>query len=318
MNEKYARFVERVKNITSNRLETEIHDWDVIKNLISCVMNDNVHGTGRNVLDFIDNGSWDYIGNLTFHDSLRRVEFEWSKGTLFHIYIESLMAFENDDIVYVLLKGYYNDEKNLNRIYSPKCSSHTIGKFGEYMINVERIVRREVEDIQIPNINCYTACMLTRPITGQITSNHLSRKLMEGYNLLLASNKFDEILEQVTALDEYDRDSLQEKGNTARRYFEYLLMLINMGINYETEIDYQKQMLGDLVGVIDQLDYTPKGKNDVINTQNTLNLCSHHGGVRITKEMLIDALKILIDIKNAFERTDVDKLRLKNILKNHK
>lgn len=43
-------------------------------------------------------------------------------------------------------------------------------------------------------------------------------------------------------------------------------------------VQYQEQMLGSLVSVIEALDYEPLMKNDVEITKDILNACSHHGG----------------------------------------
>ncbi|WP_216074064.1 hypothetical protein, partial [Acinetobacter baumannii] len=74
-------------------------------------------------------------------------------------------------------------------------------------------------------------------------------------------------------IQEHDRDSLQEKGNTARRYLEYVLILVNIRLMHLNNVQYQEQMLGSLVSVINTLEYTPLMKNDVQIASDILNAC---------------------------------------------
>jgi len=107
--------------------------------------------------------------------------------------------------------------------------------------------------IQIPNINCYTTCIMTRPVKDVPTSNQTSELIMHTVNLTLAINKCLSLLSEVNKIAEHERDALQEKGNTARRYFEYVLMLTNIRAEVRFEKAYQDQMLGNLTPVIRSL-----------------------------------------------------------------
>ncbi|EFM8638837.1 hypothetical protein A5952_005017, partial [Escherichia coli] len=104
-------------------------------------------------------------------------------------------------------------------------------------------------------------------------------------------------------------------GNTARRYLEYILMLVNIRIMHLNNVQYQEQMLGSLVSVIEALDYEPLMKNDVEITKDILNACSHHGGVRIEKKDVIFSLEVIENLIKAIKKTDINKLQLDGMFK---
>ncbi|HAV2166889.1 TPA: hypothetical protein JHK21_002839 [Escherichia coli] len=311
----YSNFFDKINQSINGNFNCEIHDWNVIKYSISILINNNVQGAGCNIVDFIDLGNWDRISAFSFNDSMRRLELEWHQNDKFHIYIESIVFVELNDTMYAFLKGYYNNSTTLNKIYNTRCSSCLFENSGGYMVDIYRTVRRVDEVIQTPNINCYTTCILTRPLNSYVTSPSFSRELMDAINLSLAHEKITSLRHDVINIQEYDRDSLQEKGNTARRYLEYVLMLVNIRIMHLNNVQYQEQMLGSLVSVIDALDYTPIAENDVEIAKNTLNACSHHGGVRITKEDVIFSLDVIDNLIKTIEGTDINKLQLDGMFK---
>jgi hypothetical protein len=311
----YAAFYEEIKNSINEKFEHEIHDWDTIKQSISILINNNPQGAGQNIVDFIDLGGWSHISSFSFDDSTRRLEIEWFANDKFHIYIDSVVFLEMNESIYVFLKGFYNNQVSLNRIYNTKCSSCEFTNTGSYMVDIDRVVKGVNEVIQTPNINCYTTCILTRPLNRSVTSTGFSRHAMDSINLHLARVKIDSLYNEVNEVKEYDRDSLQEKGNTARRYLEYILILVGIRIMHLDEIQYQEQMLGTLVSVIDVLDYTPLMNNDTEIAKNTLNACSHHGGIMIEKKEIIFALDFIKNVISAIDKTDINKLQLKGIVK---
>lgn len=313
---KYSIFLDEIKESINNKFDSEIHDWDTIKKSITLLINNNIHGVGMNVVDFIDLGNWDHISSFSFSDDQRRLELEWHTNNKFHIYIESIVLFEHNNAIYAFLKGYYNNQISLNRIYDTKCTSCSFDNPGSYMVDINRVVKRVFETIQTPNINCYTTCILTRPADGTtVTSSEFSRNLMDTINLFLAHQKIDSLYNSVNNINENDRDTLQEKGNTARRYLEYVLILVSIRLNHLDNVQYQEQMLGSLVSVIDVLEYEPLKKNDVQIACETLNACSHHGGVRIDKKDVIFALKFIKNLISAIEKTDINKLQLEGLFK---
>lgn len=312
----FSIFHEKLAKSINGDFDKEIYDWDIIKRSITILIKDNIHGVGRNIVDFIDLGNWDYISNFSFDDSLRRLELEWHDNDKFHIYIDSIFLLEHNDSIYLFLKGFYHDEISLNKIYNTKCTSCILENTGSYMVDIYRVVKRVNEVIQTPNINCYTACILTRPPIGKfVTQSSFSQSLMDALNLSLAINKINSLYDEVQSIKENDRDSLQEKGNTARRYLEYILMLINIRIMHLENVQYQEQMLGSLVSVIKNLNYTALLKNDVDIAKDILNACSHHGGIRIEKKDVIFSLDVIKNIILAIENTDINKLQLNNIIK---
>lgn len=311
----YSMFSNKTKQSINNKLESEIHDWDIIKNSITVLINDNIHGVGMNIVDFIDLGNWDRISSFSFDDTQRRLELEWYPNNKFHIYIESIIFFEFNSAIYVFLKGYYNNQLCLNRIYNTKCTSCIFENSGSYMVDIYRVVKRVGEKIQTPNINCYTTCILTRPANGNVTSAGFSMNLMDAINLSLAHERIDSLYNDVNGIQEHDRDTLQEKGNTARRYLEYVLILVNIRLMHLNNVQYQEQMLGSLVSVINTLEYTPLKKNDVQIASDILNACSHYGGVRIDKKDVIFALDFIKNLISTIEKTDINKLQIEGLFK---
>ncbi|THE38436.1 hypothetical protein DJ535_12045 [Citrobacter murliniae] len=311
----YSMFSNKIKECINDKFESEIHDWDIIKNSITLLINNNIHGAGMNIVDFIDLGNWDHISSFSFDDTQRRLELEWHPNDKFHIYIESIIFFEFNTAIYVFLKGYYNNQLHLNRIYNTKCTSCSFENSGSYMVDIYRVVKRVDEAIQTPNINCYTTCILTRPANGNVTSAGFSRNLMDAINLSLAHERIDSLYNDVNGIQEHDRDSLQEKGNTARRYLEYVLILVNIRLMHLNNVQYQEQMLGSLVSVINTLEYTPLMKNDVQIASDILNACSHYGGVRIDKSDVIFALDFIKNLISTIEKTDINKLQIEGLFK---
>ncbi|HCW3121129.1 TPA: hypothetical protein OXC77_003980 [Enterobacter roggenkampii] len=300
----YADFLTITSDIINNRYDEEIYDWNVIKNTINHIIVNNYDGYGSNIVDFIDRGCWDRIIDLQFNDTNRQIEMKWRNGWLYHASVESIIVIHYKEMFFVLVKAFYQDTKTLNRLYSPGSRSFSISTFGEYMTEVRRLTRSGEDFIQIPNINCYTTCIMTRPLAGVPTSNHTSEHIMHSINLNLAKNKFEILKNAIEEIYEYDRDLLQEKGNTARRYFEYILMLINIRSGISFDKPYQDQMLGNLTPVLRLLDLSPEDERRITLAQEVLNACSHHGGVRIKKERLIDSLDALITLCDIIKVTD--------------
>ncbi|EPR1090072.1 hypothetical protein [Serratia ureilytica] len=314
----YKLFHSALTSILNGEYEKEIHDWNVIKKILSHVVSHNYQGFGRNIVDFIDRGSWDRISKIDFKDESRQLEMAWTDSWLYHASVESVFIIEYKQAFFVLLKAYYQDKKLINRLYSARCRSYTISNFGDYMLEVERETRTGEEFIQIPNINCYTTTIMLRPPSGSPVSNRTSELLMHEVNLMLAINKFASLLAELEHINEYERDALQEKGNTARRYFEYVLMLVNLRAENKFEKDYQVLMLGSLTGVIKFLGLPDNLKNEVIIAQDLLNACSHHGGVRIEKNKLISAINTLHQLCHWVKGIDFfrvsDEIRSKSVI----
>mgnify|MGYP004706648545 CR=1 FL=1 len=183
------------------------------------------------------------------------------------------------------------------------------------MVDICRVVRGSGETIHTPNINCYTTCILTRPLSGHVTSAGFSINLMDAINLSLAHEKIEALYNEIESVGEHNRDTLQEKGNTARRYLEYILILVCIRINHLDNIQYQEQMLGGLLSVINFLEYKPLVKNDVEIAKDILNACSHYGGSRIEKTDVVFALDFIKNLIIAIEETDINKLQLDGIFK---
>ncbi|MFJ5333070.1 hypothetical protein [Pectobacterium versatile] len=304
----YEEFSKKLSTTIFNNYNIEINDWKIIKEVLSHMIIDNFHGYGKNVVDFIDRGSWDYISVLSFKDENRKMEIVWDENFLFQASIESIIVINFNESFYLLIKAYYQDEKTLNKLYSSGCRSYKIENFGDYMIEIIRETKSGTESIQIPNINCFTTCIITRPPNGRVTSNHASEMVMHDINLKFALNKFISLNNDIKEIGEYDRDSLQEKGNTARRYFEYVLMLVNVRSGIKFEKDYQLQMLGNLSNVINYLGLPKDLKRDITLAQQTLNSCSHHGGSRIDKNHLTSSINTLLQFANWVKTIDFFKI----------
>ncbi|EOR8011481.1 hypothetical protein FVW17_RS17845, partial [Escherichia coli] len=45
----YSNFSNQIKETINNKFDHEIHDWDIIKNSITTLINKNIHGAGRNI-----------------------------------------------------------------------------------------------------------------------------------------------------------------------------------------------------------------------------------------------------------------------------
>ncbi|MFM5441584.1 hypothetical protein ACET9K_19250 [Aeromonas enteropelogenes] len=304
-----AVFHNELTNILRNEYAKEVHDWNDIKNILSHIVTNNYQGFGRNIVDFIDRGSWDYISNIKFKDENRQLEMTWHDGWFYHASVESILVIEHEMAYFVLIKAYYQDRKTINKIYSPRCRTYSVDNFGDYMFEVQRNTRTGNEFIQIPNINCYTTTIMIRPPSRSPVSNHVSELLMHDVNLNLAIDKFGSLLQELYIIEEYERDTLQEKGNTARRYLEYVLMLVNIRSEKKFEKDYQTLMLGSLSEIIKFLDLPNQLKNDVTLAQELLNSCSHHGGVRIGKNKLISAIETLQQLCHWIDSIDFFKVK---------
>jgi len=89
----HTGFTNELSNIINNRFEVEIHEWDVIKSVISHFITENYHGYGQNIVDFIDRGSWDRITSFQFKDANRQIEMKWHEGWLYHASVDSILVY---------------------------------------------------------------------------------------------------------------------------------------------------------------------------------------------------------------------------------
>lgn len=92
----YENFHSDLTNILNGEYEKEIHDWDKIKAVLLHIVKNNYQGFGRNIVDFIDRGSWDRITKIDFKDGNRQLELTWNNGWLYHASIETILIIEHE------------------------------------------------------------------------------------------------------------------------------------------------------------------------------------------------------------------------------
>lgn len=298
-------FISKFNDSFSEKVNTEIRDWDEIKDIISFfITNDK----GTPILDFIDMSNWDRIENFSFDDGNREAVLTWHEfespkndfeieffGTNIwkcEIHIDSIVITVNKGIPVLLIKSYYKDKKAINRNYNKGCSDFYLDSFHPFCSEVRRIVKRKIETITIPNINCFTASIV--PNCARFLKPNDSKEILYSYNLKVVSDRLIRLISEIERLDESEQEELQNKGNIARRNFENALKILNLRAGEDFEDDYQKLMLGSLVGVL--RNFKLPGNTDIKlkDVQETLNKCSHDAGVHISKDDLLKSILFII------------------------
>lgn len=306
-------FITEFKAKYESKLDEEITDWETIKEIISFFIDGHPN---NKILDFIDLGSWDSIESYQFHDENKKLELIW------HDYLESddeevvsimgahilkcdvlissIMLSSNKNLPVLLIRGFYQDPKSIQRAYNQGCSKMQKFSCHPFSTEVIKVVRNKVHSITIPNVYCYTMSLFPNYL-GNISVVE-SKQFLFDKNIKIASLKITKLMGDLANVADGDIERIQQIGNSTRINFENGLkvLLLKAHTDFSEEIDtklkgdYQKAMLGDLVRVIRNTDFT---ENIGLNTQQTvdiLNRCSHDSGVSISKDEVLRAQMFVI------------------------
>jgi len=298
-------FLKKFESKFEDRVNVEINDWEEIKNIVDFFM-DNDEGTP--IIDFIDLSNWDCVEEYSFNDSSRELNLTWHDYDRQEdqiaieafgadvlkcvINIHSIVITGNKGMPVVLIKGYYKDQKEINRIYNSGCSDIHIAKNHHFSTVVRKMVKKRIQDITVPNINCFTVSIV--PNCARHISPTESKDTMFSYNIKSVMVRLDILVNELGDTLDSDQEKLQTYGNIARKCFENALKIMHLKAGTVFEEDYQKLMLGSLLSVITNRDFEDHCKIKLKGVQDILNICSHDSGVHIDKEELVKAVKYII------------------------
>lgn len=307
----YDAFFKVLREKYSELIDKEITNWGIIKDLISHFINQNYSNC---VVDFIDTWNWDCIESVSFNDENRKVSFVWHDFTSLpnndescltistfggnkigcDIIIDSVMISGYKKCPMLLLKSQYSEKVEINKQYNTKCSDFRIQKERLFSVDLARIVKKKIERVTIPNINCYTMLIFPKYLGLQISS-YDSKYVLYKKSLSYSEEKIINSLQKVASIDDSDYEGLKDIGNRIRRNFENILKILNLNENVRFTEDYQKLMLGDLIGVIDESKISVSSSAFSLNELVTvLNLCSHDSGKNISKNDLLKAVSTIV------------------------
>ncbi|GIB20875.1 hypothetical protein FXE80_15470 [Vibrio cholerae] len=295
-------FITEFKAKYESMLDEEITDWETIKEIISFF----IDGYPNNkILDFIDLGSWDSIESYQFHDENRKLELIWhnylesdDEMTILamgahvlkcDVLISSIILSSNKSLPVLLIRGFYQDPKSIQRAYNQGCSQMQKFSCHPFSTEVVKTVKNKIHSITIPNIHCYTMSLFPNYL-GNISVADSKRFLFDK-NIKLASLKITKLMDDLVRVEDGDVERIQQIGNSTRINFEnglkVLLLKAHTDLSEEINIqlngDYQKAMLGDLVRVIRNTDVSEAIGLNTAQVVDILNKCSHDAGIPISK-----------------------------------
>ena len=305
-------FIGKFQSSFSGNVNTEIREWSLIKGIITFFMDND---EGSPIVDFIDVSNWDSVESYSFNDDLRLIEMVWhdyrspendleisvlgAHKIKCEIIIDSAVITGNQGIPVVLIKGFYRDQKEINKTHNTKCSDYLLYSYHPFSWEVIKVVKKETHRTTIPNINCFTTSLI--PNCARFISAHDSKKVMYDYNLKVVSEKIVSLIGIIGDIADDDQDELQARGNTVRKHFENALKILNLKAGIEFEDDYQKLMLGNLSKIITNFDAVASTNMKLPKVIDILNACSHDSGIHISKDDLIKSVLFVIAVINTNE-----------------
>ncbi|WP_281188581.1 hypothetical protein [Vibrio harveyi] len=303
--EDIGKFLEKLQDSYGGLLNTEIRDWEQVKQIVSFFINEHKQST---IIDFIDLSNWDCVESFSFDDESRSLELVWhdflNSNDEFEIsvfgahlikaeyLIDSIYITLNKGLPVLLLKGFYQDKKDINLKYNKGCSKFSLLNGHPFSVEILKEVKRKFHRITVPKIHCFTVSIVPNYL-GAISVDE-SKSVLYRENLKLISEKILSIMEVVGATDETDQESLHINGNLARKHFESALKVLNLQQRTKFDKDYQKLMLGDLTNVIKDVSFANNVDFTLQNTVDTLNKCSHDAGVYISKSDVYKSLLFIV------------------------
>lgn len=306
-------FIMEFKAKYESMLDEEITDWETIKEIISFFIDGHPN---NNILDFIDLGSWDSIESYQFYDESKKLELIW------HDYLESddemtisamgahvlkcdvtvssIILSSNKNLPVLLIRGFYQDPKSIQRAYNQGCSQIQRFSCHPFSTEVVKTVKNKIHSITIPNIYCYTMSLFPNYL-GNISVVD-SKQFLFDQNIKISSLKITKLMSDLQKVEDGDVENIQQIGNSTRINFENGLkvLLLKAHTDLSDEIDtqlkkdYQKAMLGDLVRVLRNTDFSEHIGLNTAQVVDILNKCSHDAGVPISKDEVLKAQMFVI------------------------
>ena len=308
--EKIMKFISEFKPRFEDKINLEVKDWEQIKELVSFYIDND---EGSPIVDFIDLSNWDSVERYSFDDESRTLELVWHDFQAndpdglrdyfgvdlikCDIKIESVVITINRSMPVLLLKGYYQSTKDINLTYNKNCSRINISSNHPFSTEIDRVVKRKEQSIIVPNINCFTMSIV--PNCARYISANESKTLLYKFNIDVVQKRLLAVISELTTVDDANQESLQTQGNIARKCFENALKVLNLKAQVAFEKDYQRLMLGDLVGILRNLDFSDALEFKLPNVLDTLNACSHDSGIFINKEDVFKSILFIIAAINS-------------------
>lgn len=250
----------------------DIDEKEAIKDFLHFFINEN---NDFLAIDFLDASNWDSILRYSYSVDTGELEAIWHDFSDVHpeddlalisrdyfgagieklflkIEFAKIGLFEGN-YPYLLLRGYHQDDKDINKKWNTKCTSFTKYSINFFTQEIRRVVKGKSEEIIIPTVNVYSTIIVPKEVDERVT-----HKILFSENRSFASEK---IQKQITKLESNNlsKDEISETGNPLRIAFEHFLKIfvleqiftefkeVEFKDNNGNSKDYQHLMLGDLV-----------------------------------------------------------------------
>lgn len=288
-----------------------------------------IHETrGLAILDFIDYGGWDKISSVSYDENDNVFHLYWhengqegkrgsSRDGLCFVFQE-LVTYSNDSLSGIFFRGYSIKKNKIRKILSNHGDDLTIEKNRNFFCEFKRTVNFVKESFRFLNSPIYSFAIIPK---NTILKPSDSQELLFEMNFQYCIDRLRNRQVQLLQTDQYDCDTICEKANTGRRYFEFVLKIECCLVEHHVSFlgfektkeakfkkEYNKMMLGDLKGVL--LDFKPENRQkalgEIVQISNKL---SHDSGEEINKieatrlfELMIDYTAELVDlVKDYFD-----------------
>lgn len=296
--------------------DVEITDWDLIKEIIGFFIDGHEES---NILDFIDMSNWDSVESFSFDDERRTLSLVWHdfldsddefEIAVFgahllscEVKISSILLTLHKGLPVLLIKGLYQDPKLIQKTYNNGCSKKDTFTCHPFSVEIVKVVKRKLHSIVVPNIHCYTMAIFPNYmnyISAVDSKDHLFSE-----NIKLTCLRIAKLAKDLNDVDDSDQERLCQIDNSTRINFENGLKVLLLKARTDSDDsiealggDYQKAMLGDLIKVIKNIDFTERMNLKLQDVVTLLNVCSHDSGTNIKKEDLAKAQLFVIGALN--------------------
>ena len=311
----YNVFLAQYKSLVNQ----DVKDWTKIEELVRFFTQSKLGC----LVDFIDSSWWDHIETLEFDSAQKRIHIvnntispnlpEEDISLLFSVFgahrvcgdffVDSVRIVPVNRWPVLVMKTQYRTEKEINRLYSPKCQKFKIHKYKTFSVEIARICNVEknkiLERTILPNVNCFSVAFFPKKFGRKITEFDSEKNLLEVNEKEFEKFFSDGCLILNNLIEKNaNEEEIKDFGNRIRRKFENYLKICRIRNGHylrKDEGDCQKLMLGDLVSEL-LVKKMPSNCMKIEDIVQKLNECSHDSGVNVSVNDLFKVLTSLVII----------------------
>ena len=281
------------------------------------------------LVDFISCGGWDHLTGVEINiehnllyliDENYGVEDSNNQNTPLKvktgcvIKFKELIHFYNSRTSAIFLRGYTFKKKDIEKQFSRNSTEFNFNdEYNEnFSIAFKSIKAGSVEELVVYNTPIYSISIL--PFDTYYHAYSMSQNLIFEMNFLVCNTFLKETKTKLLKTEKNDEDTICEKINTGRRYFEFALKieccLIEAKVPFwdydgAKEIKFPSEychlMFGDLIKLIKpyvNTDLAAIHKKIVIGS----NLLSHDSGYPIVYNDALELISLMIDYVTQIEK----------------